>query len=108
MGAAAWRSHTIVPAHLFNAYTIRGQIEWDQRPRNQRWCSSRRPAAPTAQAGRRISRLADRLQFAPLYLELQQRARRSPQGHPCPAGRVPGPGCRAILQPLIENRWCME
>jgi sensor histidine kinase YesM len=95
------------PHTLFNLlHTIRGNIEWDPRGAQAMVVQLADLLRRLLSAGERdFSRLADELQFAGMYLELQQRrfADRMrftlPVGGEIPAVWVPS----LILQPLIEN-----
>src|SRR5580700_11080440 len=95
------------PHTLFNLlHTIRGQIEWDPKAAQSMVVQLADLLRRLLNAGERdFSRLADELQFARLYLELQQRRfadRLSvvlPNPADVPAVWVPS----LILQPLIEN-----
>ena len=95
------------PHSLFNLLqSIRGQIEWDPGAARtmivQLGDLLRRLLSASE---REYSRLADELQFARLYLELQQRrfSDRLTIEVPGPAG-VPGAWVPSlILQPMIEN-----
>jgi hypothetical protein len=95
------------PHTLFNLlHTIRGQIEWDPKAAQSMVVQLADLLRRLLNAGERdFSRLADELQFARLYLELQQRrftdrlAVELPNAAEIPAVWVPS----LILQPLIEN-----
>jgi len=95
------------PHTLFNLlHTIRGQIEWDPKAAQSMVVQLADLLRRLLNAGERdFSRLADELQFAKLYLELQQRrfADRLKVELPNPA-EVPAVWVPSlILQPLIEN-----
>ena len=95
------------PHTLFNLlHTIRGQIEWDPKAAQSMVVQLADLLRRLLNAGERdFSRLADELQFARLYLELQQRRFTDrlkvelPNPAEIPAVWVPS----LILQPLIEN-----
>jgi hypothetical protein len=95
------------PHTLFNLlHTIRGQIEWDPKAAQSMVVQLADLLRRLLNAGERdFSRLADELQFAKLYLELQQRRFTDrlivdlPSPAEVPALWVPS----LILQPLIEN-----
>jgi Histidine kinase len=95
------------PHTLFNLlHTIRGHIEWDPKAAQSMVVQLADLLRRLLNAGERdFSRLADELQFAKLYLELQQRRFTDrlvvelPQPFEVPAVWVPS----LILQPLIEN-----
>jgi hypothetical protein len=95
------------PHTLFNLlHTIRGHIEWDPKAAQSMVVQLADLLRRLLNAGERdFSRLADELQFARLYLELQQRRFADrllvnlPNPHEVPAVWVPS----LILQPLIEN-----
>jgi hypothetical protein len=95
------------PHTLFNLlHTIRGNIEWDPRAAQAMVVQLADLLRRLLNAGERdFSRLADELQFAGMYLELQQRRFPDrlrftlPAGADIPAVWVPS----LILQPLIEN-----
>ncbi len=95
------------PHSLFNLlHTIRGQIEWDPDAARTMIVQLGELLRRLLSAGEReYSRLADEIQFARLYLELQQRrfadrlAVQVPSAAGLPAAWVPS----LILQPLIEN-----
>jgi Histidine kinase len=95
------------PHTLFNLlHTIRGHIEWDPKAAQSMVVQLADLLRRLLNAGERdFSRLADELQFAKLYLELQQRRFtdrlivKLPNPHEVPAVWVPS----LILQPLIEN-----
>jgi hypothetical protein len=95
------------PHTLFNLlHTIRGHIEWDPRAAQSMVVQLADLLRRLLNAGERdFSRLADELQFARLYLELQQKrfadrlAVELPNPAEVPAVWVPS----LILQPLIEN-----
>jgi two-component system, LytTR family, sensor kinase len=95
------------PHTLFNLlHTIRGQIEWDPKAAQSMVVQLADLLRRLLNAGERdFSRLADELQFAKLYLELQQRrfTDRLTVELPNPV-EVPGVWVPSlILQPLIEN-----
>jgi Histidine kinase len=95
------------PHTLFNLlHTIRGHIEWDPKAAQSMVVQLADLLRRLLNAGERdFSRLADELQFAKLYLELQQRrfADRLQVELPNPA-EVPAVWVPSlILQPLIEN-----
>jgi hypothetical protein len=95
------------PHTLFNLlHTIRGQIEWDPKTAQSMVVQLADLLRRLLNAGERdFSRLADELQFARLYLELQQRrfADRLRVELPNPS-EVPGVWVPSlILQPLVEN-----
>jgi hypothetical protein len=95
------------PHTLFNLlHTIRGHIEWDPKAAQSMVVQLADLLRRLLNAGERdFSRLADELQFAKLYLELQQRRFTDrlkvelPNPAQVPAVWVPS----LILQPLIEN-----
>jgi hypothetical protein len=95
------------PHTLFNLlHTIRGNIEWDPRGAQAMVVQLADLLRRLLNAGERdFSRLADELQFAGMYLELQQRRFADrirfvlPTGADIPAVWVPS----LILQPLVEN-----
>jgi LytS/YehU family sensor histidine kinase len=95
------------PHTLFNLlHTIRGHIEWDPKAAQSMVVQLADLLRRLLNAGERdFSRLADELQFAKLYLELQQRRFTDrlevelPNPAEIPAVWVPS----LILQPLIEN-----
>jgi hypothetical protein len=95
------------PHTLFNLlHTIRGQIEWDPKAAQSMVVQLADLLRRLLNAGERdFSRLADELQFARLYLELQQRRFTDrlqvelPNPAEIPAVWVPS----LILQPLVEN-----
>jgi LytS/YehU family sensor histidine kinase len=95
------------PHTLFNLlHTIRGHIEWDPKAAQSMVVQLADLLRRLLNAGERdFSRLADELQFARLYLELQQRRFADrlrvilPNPAEVPALWVPS----LILQPLIEN-----
>jgi hypothetical protein len=95
------------PHTLFNLlHTIRGHIEWDPKAAQSMVVQLADLLRRLLNAGERdFSRLADELQFARLYLELQQRRFADrlivelPNPAQTPAVWVPS----LILQPLIEN-----
>jgi hypothetical protein len=95
------------PHTLFNLlHTIRGHIEWDPKAAQSMVVQLADLLRRLLNAGERdFSRLADELQFAKLYLELQQRRFTDrlivvlPIPAEVPAVWVPS----LILQPLIEN-----
>jgi sensor histidine kinase YesM len=95
------------PHTLFNLlHTIRGQIEWDPKAAQSMVVQLADLLRRLLNAGERdFSRLADELQFARLYLELQQRRFTErlqvvlPSATEIPAVWVPS----LILQPLVEN-----
>src|SRR5271155_4035614 len=95
------------PHTLFNLlHTIRGHIEWDPKAAQSMVVQLADLLRRLLNAGERdFSRLADEMQFAKLYLELQQRRfidRLSvvlPNPAEIPAVWVPS----LILQPLVEN-----
>src|SRR5271167_3244486 len=95
------------PHTLFNLlHTIRGQIEWDPKAAQSMVVQLADLLRRLLNAGERdFSRLADELQFARLYLELQQRRFADrlkvvlPNPSEVPAVWVPS----LILQPLVEN-----
>jgi hypothetical protein len=95
------------PHTLFNLlHTIRGHIEWDPQGAQSMVVQLADLLRRLLNAGERdFSRLADELQFARLYLELQQRrfAERLKVELPNPAD-VPAVWVPSlILQPLVEN-----
>jgi hypothetical protein len=95
------------PHTLFNLlHTIRGHIEWDPKTAQSMVVQLADLLRRLLNAGERdFSRLADELQFARLYLELQQRRFEDrlrvvlPNPSEVPAVWVPS----LILQPLVEN-----
>ena len=95
------------PHTLFNLlHTIRGHIEWDPKAAQSMVVQLADLLRRLLNAGERdFSRLADELQFAKLYLELQQKRFSDrlivtlPNPADVPAVWVPS----LILQPLIEN-----
>jgi Histidine kinase len=95
------------PHTLFNLlHTIRGHIEWDPKAAQSMVVQLADLLRRLLNAGERdFSRLADEMQFAKLYLELQQRRFMDrlivvlPNPGEIPAVWVPS----LILQPLIEN-----
>ena len=95
------------PHTLFNLlHTIRGHIEWDPKAAQSMVVQLADLLRRLLNAGERdFSRLVDELQFARLYLELQQRRFTDrlvvelPNPGEVPAVWVPS----LILQPLIEN-----
>jgi hypothetical protein len=95
------------PHTLFNLlHTIRGQIEWDPKAAQSMVVQLADLLRRLLNAGERdFSRLSDELQFAQLYLELQQRRFtdrllvEQPNPAEIPAVWVPS----LILQPLVEN-----
>jgi two-component system, LytTR family, sensor kinase len=95
------------PHSLFNLlHTIRGQIDWDPAAARTMLVQLGDLLRRLLNAGEReYSRLADEVQFARLYLELQQRRFADrltvelPEPANLPAAWVPS----LILQPLIEN-----
>jgi hypothetical protein len=95
------------PHTLFNLlHTIRGHIEWDPKAAQSMVVQLADLLRRLLNAGERdFSRLTDELQFAKLYLELQQRRFSDrlivtlPNPAEVPAVWVPS----LILQPLIEN-----
>jgi hypothetical protein len=95
------------PHTLFNLlHTIRGQIEWDPKAAQSMVVQLADLLRRLLNAGERdFSRLSDELQFARLYLELQQRRFtdrlivEQPNPAEVPAVWVPS----LILQPLVEN-----
>src|ERR1700683_948593 len=95
------------PHTLFNLlHTIRGHIEWDPKAAQSMVVQLADLLRRLLNAGERdFSRLADELQFAKLYLELQQRRFTDrlevelPAPAEIPAVWVPS----LILQPLVEN-----
>jgi Histidine kinase len=95
------------PHTLFNLlHTIRGHIEWDPKAAQSMVVQLADLLRRLLNAGERdFSRLADEMQFAKLYLELQQRRFTDrlvvvlPNPNELPAVWVPS----LILQPLIEN-----
>jgi hypothetical protein len=95
------------PHTLFNLlHSIRGHIEWDPKAAQSMVVQLADLLRRLLNAGERdFSRLADELQFAKLYLELQQRRFSDrlivmlPNPAEVPAVWVPS----LILQPLIEN-----
>ena len=95
------------PHSLFNLlHTIRGQIDWDPDAARTMIVQLGDLLRRLLNAGEReYSRLGDEMQFARLYLELQQRrfADRLTVEIPQPAGLPPAWVPSLILQPLIEN-----
>ena len=95
------------PHTLFNLlHTIRGQIEWDPKAAQSMVVQLADLLRRLLNAGERnFSRLADEIQFARLYLELQQQRFTDrlkvelPNPAEIPAVWVPS----LILQPLVEN-----
>src|SRR6185437_13215740 len=95
------------PHSLFNLlHTIRGQIEWDPVAARTMIVQLGDLLRRLLNAGEKeYSRLADEMQFARLYLQLQQRrfadrlSVEVPPAAELPAAWVPS----LILQPLIEN-----
>jgi hypothetical protein len=95
------------PHTLFNLlHTIRGHIEWDPKAAQSMVVQLADLLRRLLNAGERdFSRLSEELQFAQLYLELQQRRFEDrlvvqlPTSAEVPAVWVPS----LILQPLIEN-----
>jgi hypothetical protein len=95
------------PHSLFNLlHTIRGQIDWDPAAARTMLVQLGDLLRRLLNAGEReYSRLVDEVQFARLYLELQQRRFADrltvelPEPASLPAAWVPS----LILQPLIEN-----
>jgi hypothetical protein len=95
------------PHTLFNLlHTIRGQIEWDPKAAQSMVVQLADLLRRLLNAGERdFSRLADEMQFARLYLELQQQRFADrlkvelPNPAEIPAVWVPS----LILQPLVEN-----
>jgi hypothetical protein len=95
------------PHTLFNLlHTIRGHIEWDPKAAQSMVVQLADLLRRLLNAGERdFSRLADELQFAKLYLELQQRrfadrlVVKLPNPAEIPAVWVPS----LIMQPLVEN-----
>src|SRR5580693_8280716 len=95
------------PHTLFNLlHTIRGHIEWDPKAAQSMVVQLADLLRRLLNAGERdFSRLADELQFARLYLELQQQRFADrlkvelPNPAEIPAVWVPS----LILQPLVEN-----
>jgi two-component system, LytTR family, sensor kinase len=95
------------PHSLFNLlHTIRGQIDWDPAAARTMIVQLADLLRRLLNAGEReYSRLASEVQFARLYLELQQRrfpdrlTLELPEPATLPAAWVPS----LILQPLIEN-----
>jgi Histidine kinase len=95
------------PHTLFNLlHTIRGQIGWDPRAAQSMVVQLGDLLRRLLSAGERdFSRLADEIQFARLYLELQQKRFADrltltlPTNEALPDAWVPS----LILQPLIEN-----
>src|SRR6202790_3172340 len=95
------------PHTLFNLlHTIRGYIEWDPKGAQSMVVQLADLLRRLLSAGERdFARLTDELQFARLYLELQQRRFADrltvvmPLGPEVPAVWVPS----LILQPLVEN-----
>jgi hypothetical protein len=95
------------PHSLFNLlHTIRGQIDWDPSAARAMIVQLGDLLRHLLSAGEReYSLLADEMQFARLYLELQQRrfADRLTIEVPGPGGLPPAWVPSLILQPLIEN-----
>src|SRR5512146_314330 len=95
------------PHSLFNLlHTIRGQIEWDPPAARTMIVQLGELLRRLLNAGEReYSRLVDEMQFARLYLELQQRrfADRLTIDVPGPGGLPAAWVPSLILQPLIEN-----
>lgn len=95
------------PHSLFNLlHTIRGQIEWDPDAARAMIVQLGDLLRRLLNAGEReYSRLADEVQFARLYLELQQRrfADRLTVEVPPASGVPPAWVPSLILQPLVEN-----
>lgn len=95
------------PHSLFNLlHTIRGQIEWDPDAARTMIVQLGDLLRRLLNAGEReYSRLADEVQFARLYLELQQRrfADRLTVEIPPAAGLAAAWVPSLILQPLVEN-----
>lgn len=95
------------PHSLFNLlHTIRGQIDWDPTAARAMIVQLGDLLRRLLNAGEReYSRLADEVQFAQLYLQLQQRRFADrltidvPRSGGLPSAWVPS----LILQPLIEN-----
>jgi two-component system, LytTR family, sensor kinase len=95
------------PHTLFNLlHTIRGYIEWDPKGAQSMVVQLADLLRRLLSAGERdFARLADELQFARLYLELQQRrfadrlSVELPEPRDIPSVWVPS----LILQPLVEN-----
>jgi LytS/YehU family sensor histidine kinase len=95
------------PHTLFNLlHTIRGHIEWDPKAAQSMVVQLADLLRRLLNAGERdLSRLSEGLQFAQLYLELQQRRFEDrlivelPNPAEVPAVWVPS----LILQPLVEN-----
>jgi Histidine kinase len=95
------------PHTLFNLlHTIRGHIEWDPKGAQAMVVQLADLLRRLLNAGERdFSKLSDELQFARLYLELQQRRFADrltvvlPSSQEIPAVWVPS----LILQPLVEN-----
>src|SRR5271155_1852320 len=95
------------PHTLFNLlHTIRGHIEWDPKAAQSMVVQLADLLRRLLNAGERdFSRLADEMQFAKLYLELQQQRFTDrlhvelPNPAEIPAVWVPS----LILQPLVEN-----
>jgi hypothetical protein len=95
------------PHSLFNLlHTIRGQIDWDPAAARAMIVQLADLLRRLLNAGEReYSRLTDEVQFARMYLELQQRrfpdrlTLELPEPAALPAAWVPS----LILQPLIEN-----
>jgi two-component system LytT family sensor kinase len=95
------------PHTLFNLlHTIRGQISWDPAAAQAMVVQLGDLLRRLLKAGERdFSRLCDELQFARLYLELQQKRFADrltvsvPDSDTLPAAWVPS----LILQPLVEN-----
>src|SRR5277367_1405042 len=95
------------PHTLFNLlHTIRGHIEWDPKAAQSMVVQLADLLRRLLNAGERdFSRLADEMQFAKLYLELQQRRFMDRLSVVLPnAGEIPAVWVPSlILQPLIEN-----
>jgi hypothetical protein len=95
------------PHTLFNLlHTIRGNIEWDPKAAQSMVVQLADLLRRLLSAGERdFTRLADELQFAKMYLDLQQKRFADrlnvvlPQPQEVPAVWVPS----LILQPLVEN-----
>jgi hypothetical protein len=95
------------PHTLFNLlHTIRGYIEWDPKGAQSMVVQLADLLRRLLSAGERdFTRMSDELQFARLYLELQQRRFSDrltidlPDGREIPSVWVPS----LILQPLVEN-----
>jgi hypothetical protein len=95
------------PHTLFNLlHTIRGYIEWDPKGAQSMVVQLADLLRRLLSAGERdFARLADELQFARLYLELQQRRFSDRLAIELPdAGNIPSVWVPSlILQPLVEN-----